>query len=193
MSILAGIELLGALVSTTSPVNKQRKIEGDKHFTHFWNYYLGKQNPKYCGFGQLFYHLLRNGIAHSFVVKQGVDVYKSTDNHMKYNQEEKRIAIGCKQFMNDLRETYHVRVEPLVAITSNKEGVNRETVQRNLDDMLDLFKEESDNEFGKIQSSKNLRSKQSGYVPISSASGSTTRQEDLHTTASGIAPLKPKR
>lgn len=160
-SILAGMELLGAIVNPKGAVtvtSGKREIDGGNQFDHYWIYYLSSLDKKYTGFNKLFYDLLRNGIVHTFMVKQHVIVYKTHHNHMSCSQDPPGLIIGCIELFRDFQQTYFNHVVPILKTEHSVTHVNRGTMQSNLDAILDLYSNEADTQFRNLQISK--------YTPV---------------------------
>ena len=193
MTILAGIELLGALVNprgSVKKINNKKVIEGDAHFVHFWQRYLSEDNLKYKGLNNLFYHLLRNGIAHTFIAKHNIYVYKSSPHHLSYEITKPELVVGCKEFAKDLKTTYEKRIVPILSVKNEKNPdiISRGRMQSNLDDLLDFYEEESRLEFSNLPPSKNhLEPHWYSDTRSSLPSLSNVKSEELQiTTPSGI-------
>lgn len=187
-SILAGMELLGMIVSQCNPVekvNKKLEIDGNKHFTHFWIYYLSQYDKKYSGFNRLFYDLLRNGIVHSFMVKQHIIVYKTTLKHMHYSMIPSQLVIGCNELFKDFQGAYFQLVLPMRVTENSTTHVNRDKMQSNLDSILGLYSSEADIQFAQLKPTKFTPSFTTPYTPMANASQTIYDIDDLYEPTDG--------
>ncbi len=73
MATFAGIELLGALLST-SQFDKEK---GSDYFTSYWTTWLYPNLNNTETIGRVLYKLVRHGIAHSFMLKGPIVIVHS--------------------------------------------------------------------------------------------------------------------
>ncbi len=108
-TILAGMELLGGLL-----LPSEKKFDpdhgGHDKFLHFWDYYFCTQFPAYKGLGGLFYSLIRNGVAHTFIAKHGIVIHKFSKQSIKVDLGAKEVYVDPNVFFEEFRDTYHTRV-----------------------------------------------------------------------------------
>ena len=175
LTTLAGIELLGGLLlPMTTPVKRKN---GRNRFLRFWDDYLAKDFSVYCGFGDLFYGLLRNGVAHTYTAKQGVYVTKGSGAPLQYDAANHQVTIDSNVFAQDFLSVYRKNVLPLLSIKDGA-GPNSMSMQTHLDELMKLYEEDSEDEFKKLkpsQESLENASRASGAVvafsPIAGVSG----------------------
>jgi len=186
-SILAGMELLGIIVCPNNPIRKTKdksEIDGGTHFTHFWTYYLSRYDKKYIGFNKLFYDLLRNGIVHTFMVKQHIIVYKSNSKHMCCSQTPPQLIVGCNELFEDFKQTYYQHVLPILTNENSITHVNRSKMQSNLDAVLDLYSEEADSQFKNLNLPKHTHT---FITPLAIRSGASLSPIDITELSDGFS------
>ncbi len=152
MTTLAGIELLGGLLLPRATSFSTSK--GDKQFLGFWDDFFAEEFPVYSGFGELFYSLLRNGVAHTFAAKNGVYVTKATGAQLSYDDATKRVEIDSNVFACDLLSTYRGKVKPLLTIDDSAIDPNRDSMQLHLDQMTSFYERHSADEFSSLKPSE---------------------------------------
>ena len=187
-SILAGMELLGAIVNpkgSVETINNKLGIDGGKHFQHFWIHYLSQLEKKYVGFGLLFYDLLRNGIVHTFMVKQHIIVFKRHSKHMYCSQSPPQLIVGCQEFFEDFLQTYNKYILPILKTENKFTHANRDIMQANLDEMLDLYSGEADTQFKNLVLSKYTPILRTPITPISPASVSPQEMSEFINLSGG--------
>ncbi len=98
-SVVAGIELMGLLVS--------RKTQ-EEAFNFFWENYFKQEKPCYEGANTMVYRTVRHGTAHIFLVKAGISVTKSGENHFELHEKDGReyLNIDAKCFFEDFKSCY---------------------------------------------------------------------------------------
>ena len=106
---LAGIELMGGLISKHKFRTEPRV--GSNCFHNYWNQILVKENTKYKGLGSIFRRLVRNGIMHTFLAKNGILVTKNHPHlrHLDLDTKEKLLVIDCIVFYNRFDTSYFNR------------------------------------------------------------------------------------
>src|SRR5713226_2228254 len=72
VEIIAGMELLGALLMTDTIDFSTEGKDGNNYFKNYWDNYFSYLDPTYMAYRSLFRQLIRNGIAHNFVGKPGI-------------------------------------------------------------------------------------------------------------------------
>ena len=151
LTTLAGIELLGVLLlPTTTPVTRRN---GRNRFLRFWNDYLAKDFSVYSGFGDLFYGLLRNGVAHTYTAKHGVYVTKGSGAPLRYDAANRQVTIDSNVFAQDFLSVYRKNVLPLLS-SEDDAGLNAMSMQTHLDELMKLYEEDSVVEFQNLKPSQ---------------------------------------
>lgn len=108
MTVFAGIELLGSLVSTAAfDPNK-----GRERFAEFWEEYMYPGDPSRRAAGRVLYKIARHGLAHAFVVKGTLDVYKNAPHMHLTRSTGGVVSVDAVQLATDLRNTYISRIKP---------------------------------------------------------------------------------
>jgi hypothetical protein len=152
LTTLAGIELLGALLlpitKTFDPAN------GRRHFLLFWDDYLVNHFPVYGGFGDLFYSLLRNGVAHTYTAKHGVYVTKGSGAPLKYDTAERRVTIDSNVFAEDFLSVYRENILPIISDVEEASDPSAKSMQKHLDKMMELYEKNSEDEFRRLRPSQ---------------------------------------
>lgn len=171
LTTLAGIELLGGLLLPMG--TRFTTSNGRSHFLRFWDDYLAKDFPVYVGFGELFYNLLRSGIAHTFTAKQGVYVTKGSGTPLRYDVASLRVFVDSNMFAEDFLSTYRKNFVPLLSIVDAAVDPNANSMQAHLDQMTGLYELNSKSEF------KNL-------VPSQESLDNAKR----HVTVTSFSPIK---
>jgi hypothetical protein len=116
-TILSGMELLGRILSE----DKANAVA----FYYFWDNFFVKDNPKYGGqrLKKIFRNSIRNGIAHYFLAKSGIQLSKvDTGNLTKTPNGDLNIDIIT--FYNDFLKTYS-RVKTELMASSEGEALVR--------------------------------------------------------------------
>ena len=108
MSTFAGIELLGALLSD-SPFDKN---EGRQYFKDFWRNHLYSTDPYRAAAGDAFYQLARHGLAHAYVTKGDIVVFKHDPAMHLVRAPDGSIYIDAAQLADDLEHCYKAQVKP---------------------------------------------------------------------------------
>lgn len=117
LTICAGIEFLGLLLNPDEEVANKKTIgRNRKCFSYYWD---EKLNDKYknaiCGDDA--YNLIRNGLAHCFMVKSGIGtIRKRPDEHLKIslNNGTRVLKIDADYFFEDFRKSYMKAKETLL-------------------------------------------------------------------------------
>ncbi|OGB80274.1 hypothetical protein A2011_00165 [candidate division CPR3 bacterium GWE2_35_7] len=98
-TILCGMELLGIVLS---------KGKKDEHaFGYFWDNYFVKDNSQYNDkrLQKIFRYTIRNGTAHFFLVKFGIQLTKRNKGNLTKTQNDE-LNIDIKSFYLDFQKTY---------------------------------------------------------------------------------------
>lgn len=154
MTTLAGVELLGGLISPT-PFNQ---YDGNNYFLDYWDRCLSITNPDYENLGKLFRQLVRHGLAHSFLAKHGVFVTKmetnSTSPKFQIDLQRKEIYIDCIQFFLDFKKSYETFIQPVAFSSASLSITSKATMQQRLDEMDQLYENDSVDEFNNYASTR---------------------------------------
>ena len=105
---VSGMELLGGLL-----YKKDYSHTRDwNYFEYYWNEYLIKINPAYEPYGKMFWDLVRNGVAHTYIAKAAITVTKENPaNHLVFHGKNK-FNIDCTEFYKDFLKSYESLVKP---------------------------------------------------------------------------------
>jgi hypothetical protein len=108
MSTCAGIEFLGALLSSNS-FNTFGK--GYVYFGDYWKSALYPAPSPYTGFGDPTYQLVRHGIAHTFLLKGDVGVTRNDPGSHFKRDSTGILMIHAVQLARDFIDSYEHRVK----------------------------------------------------------------------------------
>jgi hypothetical protein len=129
MTAFAGIEMLGALLSTS----RFSARNGPTYFGSYWKTHLYPSLKGTEGIGNVLYKLARHGIAHAFVVKGPIGVVRSQPTLHLTQDSQGMFFIDAVQLANDFMESFEARVKPLVASVTG--AINRTTMSARLQEM----------------------------------------------------------
>lgn len=130
---LSGIELLGNLLL---PISDKAPSDGGNHcFLHYWDLYLAAEKPLYRGLGRAFRQLVRNGIAHTFVAKGNIYVFRGTTNDVHINRTTDSLTVDCIRLYRDFASSYQNRVRPIVDGTTPGALTTKEGMQSRLQEL----------------------------------------------------------
>lgn len=109
LSICAGMEFLGALL--LPPIEEEYVDHGRdcEYFGHYWKNYLGVVNAKYNKEinGHVAHDLIRNGLAHHFMVKFGIGTVRSQpERHLTIENPGTIFVIDADRLYEDFRKSY---------------------------------------------------------------------------------------
>ena len=111
ISTLAGMELLGGLLT---PLGKPFNTKGMRaNFLNYWDNYFSVEFPQYKGLGDIFYSLIRNGIAHFFIASHGIVVNKFAGPAILIDKLKKEIYVNPNELFGCFRESYINKVKPI--------------------------------------------------------------------------------
>lgn len=156
MTICSGIEVLGALLYP-NPIKKLTNNIGRDHFRHYWdNYLVAHKSSVYLGLAELVYSLVRHGVAHSFIAKGGVLVYKPRPStiipenlrHMNVDVSRQTISINPVEFFKDFSNSYFGLIKPI--IFSSARNPLKNDMQARLNELLSSYEAQAKKEFEKI-------------------------------------------
>jgi hypothetical protein len=160
ISAFAGIELLGALVSAT----RFDRNDGRKYFDSFWAGYVYKRDAVRAAVGLHIYDLARHGLAHAFVVKGDLDVYKSQPQLHLVRSATGGISIDAVQLANDFADVYWTNVKPLAASATGP------VTQATMTDRLNEMEADYNRQASKVLASLSLPAAPTGPVAVASSS-----------------------
>lgn len=107
MTVFAGIELLGNLVSA----NVFDKNKGDERFKEFWQNYLYPKDPLRRNAGPVLYRLARHGLVHAFVVKGDLTVYKGVPYMHLTKSANGAVSVDAAELAADLQRVYATEIK----------------------------------------------------------------------------------
>jgi len=137
LSTFAGIELLGALVSSRAFVPNN----GSKYFDSFWRNYLYNTDAARADAGASIYKLARHGLAHSFVVKGTLEVVKHAPHLHLVRMNNGAFSVDAVQLATDLETAYQTRVKVLARAVSGT--VTTHTMSDRLNEMATEFQQQA--------------------------------------------------
>lgn len=116
----SAIELLGGILQTYEPYNdKPQSSKG--YFRYYWEKYLVDVDGRYSGKIDIFWNLIRHGVAHTYFTKVGITVSKwNPYEHLLPTSSG--LNVDCSTFYKDFLKTYK-RVKKDLKDASYKEGV----------------------------------------------------------------------
>jgi hypothetical protein len=112
MTCCAGIELLGALRSTS---RFQTHGCGDKYFADYWQNCLYPPPSRFAGHHARVYQLVRHGIAHLFFTKGNIGVVRKQPTLHFMSDRSGLFLIDAVQFGRDLIDSYTRAVKPILS------------------------------------------------------------------------------
>ncbi len=131
-TIVSGMELLGGVLQTDA-LYSDAASNSSKYFAHYWDNYLVKQSQAYAPYKDVFWKLVRHGVAHTYIAKAGITVTKGTpENHLKPHGDG-LFNIDCVQFYEDFHNSYLGPVKEQLADSDFQKMVEANVAQ--------LFKE----------------------------------------------------
>lgn len=144
MSIMAGIELLGALTKN----EKYNHLNGDTYFSNYWNTFLCEINHEYKPFGKFFRRMVRHGLMHSFLTKSDIEVSKNSPSlHMKYTKTPQNLKIDSTTMLNDFEKSYMDFIKPIVFEGKVLKSVDNHIMQNRLDEIATFYHSEANDSF----------------------------------------------
>lgn len=103
-TIMAGMELMGGLLLPSTARYNPNDMR--PNFCNYWDNCFVKEYPQYAGLGNLFYSLIRNGIAHVFIAKYGVTVNKLAGPAILIDQSKQEIFINPNELYKEFEISY---------------------------------------------------------------------------------------
>ncbi|HVX93224.1 MAG TPA: hypothetical protein VHA74_03895 [Candidatus Dojkabacteria bacterium] len=154
LSTLSGIEMLGTLLYPDSTDQGR-----EDYFLHYWDNYLVKVDSQYENLGTLFYNLLRHSLAHTFLTKHGIGIWKKGNKSLLINLNSKdfKIIVDCNLFFRDFEKSYRQFVTPVI----NNDIEKLSLITLRLETLKSRFEADSlkyFNEFEKSLLEKNTKS-----------------------------------
>ncbi|HVY72695.1 MAG TPA: hypothetical protein VG984_01425 [Candidatus Paceibacterota bacterium] len=175
MSCLAGMEMLGYLLMRDGKGFEIKPRVGETRFLNYWDNYFSKQNTVYTGLGEIFYVLLRHGLAHAFLSKHGIWVTRGTREDTKVNTRSRSISLDADVFFEEFKRSYFDLAKPVILTGS----------QAQLDDFLAKSQTQSDKEFEELDKRGIARDDLTYDMRARGASGPAPIVSDVLTSASG--------
>ena len=180
MSALAGIELLGALVSQ-SPFDTN---SGRSYFREYWQLFLYPNDVGRHGAADFIYTSARNAITHSFLLKGQVGIVKGQPAWHLTKDASGAFYIDASQLASDLIVSYEARVKPcLTAATSQ---LSRATILDRVQELQASYAKTAQNAVTKTPSPGGMAP---ASIGISGLSGPVS--SSVSRTAALSAPLGP--
>jgi len=130
----AGMELLGLLLMRNG--TQFDPYHGRDHFVNYWDNYLVPARPLYLHLGDLFYKLIRHGIAHVFIAKNNVIVPKNTQPTLGIDRQGCELRIDCTGFYRDFEASYWEQARPIIRGARQSSSVSRGQMQTMLSALL---------------------------------------------------------
>jgi hypothetical protein len=94
-----------------------------RNFLNYWNNYFVKEYPQYASLGDLFYSLIRNGIAHIFIAKYGVIVNKLAGPAILIDQSKQEIYINPNELYKEFELSYTNQAKPILDSTATTTSI----------------------------------------------------------------------
>lgn len=145
----SGMELLGGLLDPRD--YKDSVSRSREYFEHYWNKYLVRVRQEYSLYAKLFWTLVRNGVAHTYMAKAAIIVIKDAGSlHLYLSSPDagqtKTFIIDCLAFYEDFRTSYEKLVRPQLC---GDDDFSRQ-VEKNINLMLVKSEEKCQKEFAKL-------------------------------------------
>lgn len=137
ITALAGMELLGRLLWPSTKYLPKREHRGNQFFLNYWDNYFVAENGQYRGLGDMFRQLVRHGIAHAFLAKGSVIVWRGTGRPTCLDPEANVLYVDCVVFEQEFVRSYRQRVMPILAGTDTHGLTSRDGMQERLIQLLD--------------------------------------------------------
>ncbi len=190
-SILAGMELLGGLVSNSS--FDMNPSAGNTYFEDYWNNYFSKHSQRYARYSSAFRKLVRHGIAHTYLTKTGIWIIRGEPSaHLSIfvHSGNHYLVIDVMEFFNDFVDSYNLLVRPIVwnGITSG--NVSKGSMQDRLNEMVTAYENQSNSELSNLGVTNNTLPAPIMTAILSNASTSPSTAGTV-VTYSGMVNRKP--
>lgn len=155
LTICAGIEFLGFLLN---PKDEESRGRNRSSFCYYWKNYLDDKYEKAIKGGDA-YNLIRNGLAHCFMVKHRIGTIRLRPNeHLKIGLKDNQniLKIDADTFFEDFKKSYEKAKEKLF---DNNDG--EQLAKRRLSNQLEQFKVDSADFFNHLNQ-EDIKSDSSG-------------------------------
>jgi hypothetical protein len=129
---LAGIELLGALLSKTT----FNTYSGQAYFRDYWHRFLYPGRSALAEV-DVVYQLARHGVAHTFLLKGKLGVLKGQPAHHLTHATNGMFLIDATTLAEDLMSSYEKRVKPY--LDSPTPDVSRTDMEARLADIASIY------------------------------------------------------
>lgn len=164
VATIAGMELLGCLLSrdpiaTDKTDPEEARRQPNKHFSNYWHKYLCRVESRYKPFDQAVRLLVRNGIAHMFLAKPGIIIGKGPQgdlSHLAFDGHY--LYLDCLRIRADFERSYFDHVRPIVFDGRSTGRATKATMQSRLDELIQVYTEESLRVFGELTEKVNVQS-----------------------------------
>ncbi|TAK33904.1 MAG: hypothetical protein EPO21_11290 [Chloroflexota bacterium] len=167
MTVLAGIELLGTLTypyplgleqpsSVEAGMDEEASSFGNTQFSWYWKHFLTRTDP-HCykvkgDISSAIRSLLRNGLAHTFLAKPGIEVRKfQPASHMKSGAS--RLIIDATKFAEDFKQSYWKSIRPIVSgkqAIINGHTISFQSMQERLNELAAAYTKEAETSFEEL-------------------------------------------
>ena len=135
MTTFAGVELLGALLST-SQFDAFKK--GREYFVSYWSNYLCPKLPNTESIGEQLYQLIRHGVAHAFIIKGPIAVGRNPeDPHLTVDGGV--LYVNAVTMSQQFATSYYERVKPLLSEPPSQQAV---TMSQRLAEMKRIYQKQ---------------------------------------------------
>jgi hypothetical protein len=126
----SAIELLGGILQTDKLYND--KITSSRvYFEYYWKKYLANVDSRYDDKIEIFWKLIRHGVAHTYFTKVGITVTKrKPSKHLLPTQSG--LNVDCSTFYKDFLKTYNQAKKVL------KDVQYKDKVQANINELFRL-------------------------------------------------------
>jgi hypothetical protein len=150
-TILSGMELLGGLL--LPPNGSLNIVDGEKNFINFWENFYACSFPKNIGLSRLIYQLVRNGIAHTFIAKHGVIIFKFSGDSLRVDAAKREVWIDPNAMYEEFSITYKNLVKPILRGVPSSNGLTKEVMQKRLNQIDHKYDRDSKRLFDELVAS----------------------------------------
>lgn len=132
---VSAMELLGGILQTNELYN-DTPHSSKGYFQHYWNTYLTTVDNRYSDKSDIFWILIRHGVAHTYFTKLGITVTKrKPSKHLLSTRSG--LNVDCSVFYMDFLKAYEQVKRNL------KDTVYRNKVQDNIKELFRLSNKKS--------------------------------------------------
>jgi hypothetical protein len=169
---VSGMELLGGLL-----YGKDYHHSRDwEYFEHYWNEYLVKVDGRYAPYSKLFWSLVRNGVAHTYMAKAAITVTKGKkEHHLVFYDDGAKFNIDCFEFYRDFLTSYQKYVRPKLA---NDDPFTSQ-VEKNVNLLLEESNDFCKKVFAELKAARSPQSPAGHFAPTPSGTGPSTTTTTL--------------